>query len=102
MSLSHIFNDDLYKATKENDMILMVRSGTVSQRTFFATSYYDFGLRHVLTSTRGGVSVTPFSEVDRDVLETMHAKLTDLGGHPPPLPASETVVIERKPKGLGL
>ena len=30
-------------------------------------------------------TVLPFAAVDPDMLETMHAKLTELGGHPRPL-----------------
>jgi hypothetical protein len=103
MSLSDIFNDNLYRARKENDTILRVTSGNPeNQYMFSATHYYDFGLREIVIAKGHGISVTPFSQVDREVLETMHAKLTDLGGHPPPLPPSEIVVVERKPKGLGL
>ncbi len=54
---------------------------------------------HFLTRTmtvttghgEGGVTVVPFSQLDREVLEFMHAKLVEMGGHPPVLPKDDSL-----------
>lgn len=49
-------------------------------------SYYDFVQRAVFLSVQGGYQITPFAQLDREVLEHARNKLIDLGGNPPPLP----------------
>ena len=52
--------------------------------------YYNFVMRALLSRTGGsdsGVTVTPFSQLDRESLEFMRDKLIELGGKPPALPA---------------
>ena len=55
---------------------------------------YQYCTYHFLTRTMnvtsgnhdGGVTVVPFAQLDREVLEFMRDKLIELGGHPPALP----------------
>lgn len=67
--------------SKETDVMLCVR-----QRSFY--HYYDF-IGRIMCSTLGGhsdsMNVTPFSQLDPEVLATMRAKLVELGGNPPEL-----------------
>jgi hypothetical protein len=80
-SLSEAFNY-WYRATKETDVVLRVQYGPLS-------TFYDFAGRTVVTTNweKGGVAVTPFSQVDRETLITMRDKLIELKGNPPELPA---------------
>jgi hypothetical protein len=75
-----------YTFEKYSDVTLTARiSSPVT--TIFNT--YDFVGRTLITqtgSTGSSASVTPFSQLDRESLEFMHARLVKLGGKPPALP----------------
>ncbi len=47
---------------------------------------FDFLLRIVIVKYGEALHSIPFGQLDREVLEAMHAKLTALGGTPPALP----------------
>jgi hypothetical protein len=49
-----------------------------------ASSSYDFTQRVVMSSAG---AMTPFAQMDREVLVMMRDKLVELGGQPPELPA---------------
>lgn len=82
MSLSEAFNSD-YSAAKENSAVLRVTYSSVHH-------FYDFVSRMVVTVydgyNKGGVSTTPFAQVDRETLIAMRDKLVELKGNPPELP----------------
>lgn len=58
---------------------------------------YDFLNRVLIVEKRAPnivtVATTPFSQLDREVLEAMRGKLVELGGNPPPLPEGKPVFI---------
>jgi len=88
-ALSPDFNtsSDKYKFEKNADVVLSVRISTPA-----ATIYqsYDFLGRTLITQngqTGSSPQITPFGQLDRESLEFMHAKLCELGGRPPALPA---------------
>jgi hypothetical protein len=80
MSLSEAFNSN-YRAYKENDSVLRIEFG-------YVRTYYDFLGRAMVTTewSKGGLTTTPFSQVDRDTLIAMRDKLIELKGNPPELP----------------
>lgn len=90
MSLAAEFNDNSY-GRKLNDFVLGVQyslSPSSSTSTYFQ---YDFMARLLTTrtgSSDGGISVTPFSQLDAESLENLRNRLIDLGGKPPPLPGA--------------
>lgn len=88
MSLSSIFNDD-YRAEKVNSNVLSVRYIIAGYPQLYA---FDFAARVMVTRTDGygdaGAVVTPFSQLDPDMLIDFRDKLVELGGTPPPLSAS--------------
>lgn len=76
------------KFTKDNEVQLSV---TQPGAYYDAIYKYNFLTRMVLCNAglyekKAGIEFIPFSQIDRDVLEAMHAKLKKLGGSPPPLP----------------
>ncbi len=100
MSLADSFKKAQDKLTAENktpaklDPTLMGMAVTIAQYAGHVTVYqtYNFLTRMLIcntTETKGGVTVVPFAQLDREVLEFMHAELVKLGGNPPPLPAIE-------------
>lgn len=79
----------LYKLEKYSDVTLVVRIGSPATPIY---NTYDFVGRTLITQTGGTDSspvVTPFSQLDRESLEFMHAQLVKLNGTPPALPARE-------------
>ena len=82
MALTDDFNRN-FDPRKENDSVLRIGYASV-------THYYDFSARMVVTVydgyNKGGVAVTPFSQVDRETLIAMRDKLVELKGNPPELP----------------
>jgi hypothetical protein len=82
MSLSEAFNRG-FDVSKQNDAVLRITYDSVRQ-------FYDFLGRVVVTIydgyNKGGVSTTPFSQVDRETLIAMRDKLVELKGNPPELP----------------
>ena len=53
-------------------------------------SYFHFVTRTMSVHSSHGLAVVPFSQLDREVLEFMHAKLVEMGGRPPALPAADS------------
>jgi hypothetical protein len=89
MTLSAAFNSE-YEATRENDYVLCLRYGMRAGTVYHV---YDFMTRVMMSRTgegSGGVSVVPFSQLDPEVLATMHQTLVELKGNPPPLPGEPT------------
>ena len=86
MGLKAEFNAN-YVATKENDFVLGVQ---YTAGGYTNSMLYDFNARIMFARTRGhgdgGISITPFSQLDRDTLIDFREKLLELGGHPPELP----------------
>ena len=83
MSLTSEFNSD-FKPRKINGAVLALEYE-------YQKYYYDFQSRLLTTvlkysSTIGGVTTTPFAQLDREVLTDMRDKLMELGGKPPELP----------------
>lgn len=87
MSLTEIFNQD-YRTSKCNDFVLTVDYSAYSTVILI----YDFAARLLISRTggAGGQMVTPFSQLDREVLEAHRDKLIELGGKPPELPSRTT------------
>lgn len=87
MSIRPDFNTAGFDFTKSNDCVLSIH---YSARGGSHYQSYDF-LSRIMTmrtgSSDGGCTVVPFSQLDRESLEFMHAKLCKLKGNPPPLPA---------------
>lgn len=76
-----------YKFEKSDDVVLTVRVGTPLNTIYQS---YDFVGRLLISqNSHSGASpqITPFSMLDRESLEFMHAKLCEMGGTPPALPA---------------
>lgn len=74
--------------TRRADHLLEVKIPGYSSPSVYIT--YDFLTRAVYSRTghgEGGVDVKLFKDIDRDVLEALHAQLKSLGGRPPALPA---------------
>lgn len=99
MTFSEEFNTAQEKAGDRKQTFYLHNAGTslsFLQDGRGANQYFNF---HFLTRTmtvttghsEGGVTVTPFSQIDREVLEFMHAKLVELGGHPPSLPKDDSL-----------
>ncbi|MEZ0225149.1 MAG: hypothetical protein ACAH83_11390 [Alphaproteobacteria bacterium] len=83
------FNNPKYTVTKETEAVLSVRydAGGVSNSLI-----YDFNARILLArASYGGLSVTPFSQLDRESLIEMRDKLIELKGNPPELPPEAPV-----------
>lgn len=69
------------------DHLLEVKTPGYSGPNIYVT--YDFLCRMAYArtgSSESGVNVMRFCDLDRDVLEAMHAQLVRLGGKPPSLP----------------
>lgn len=90
-----------YVARKENDYVLSVYYGAQGGSTYIA---FDFMTRTMVTrngSSDGGLCVTPFSQLDRDMLINMRDTLLELKGNPPELPPEEGF-IKASPKKFSL
>lgn len=79
--------NDRYRIQKYSDVTLQVQVSTGASTVYMI---YDFVSRVLISqssSTGGGAAnVTPFSQLDRESLEFMHAQLVKLDGKPPALP----------------
>jgi hypothetical protein len=78
-----------YTIERSCEVTLAVR---ISTNASTICNTYDFLGRTLITqngSSRSSPQVTPFSQLDRESLEFMHAQLVKLGGKPPALPARE-------------
>ncbi len=87
--LSDDFNatSDRYRIQKYSDVTLQVQVSTGASTVYMT---YDFVGRVLIaqSSSTGSSapSITPFSQIDRESLEYMHAQLVKLEGKPPALP----------------
>jgi hypothetical protein len=87
MGLSDAFNSYQYTVRKITDAVLAVSYDVFGVNNILV---YDFVGRIMLTRTNhsdGGISVTPFAQLDRETLIEMRDKLIELKGNPPELPA---------------
>jgi hypothetical protein len=99
MDVKAAFNEQ-YKATKSNDYVLDVSFYSNNQSHIYHT--FDFMSRTLITgrsSSSVGFNVTPFAQLDRDMLITMRDKLVELGGNPPDL-APEAPTLNKPARGL--
>jgi hypothetical protein len=86
VALKDQFNSS-YTARKDNDYVLSLYYGSEGGSTYIS---FDFMTRTMVTRngrSDGGIVVTPFSQLDRDMLINMRDVLVDFGGKPPELPA---------------
>ena len=79
LSLKDAFSTAGYEFRKLSTALLRVMSDSVYYK-------FDFALRVMTTRASDGVAVTPFSQLDREMLVEMRDKLVALGGKPPALP----------------
>jgi len=97
LSLSQEFNQT-HSPEKVNDQVLKVNVENIS-------FLYDFRQRLVTATYRYGndkwAQVTPFSQLDREVLVDMRDALVHMGGKPKELPA-EAPSLPRPQKGLNV
>lgn len=89
-SLADAFNK--INSVMENAVTLRVYNGGIY-------TYYDFAQRVRMSSITGSQLVTPFAELDREVLVAARDKLVELGGQPPQL-APEPGTLNKPVKGL--
>lgn len=90
MSLADEFNENGY-GRKINDFVLGVSYGLSPSSSTSTYFQYDFMARLLTTrtgSSDGGITVTPFSQLDAESLEHLRNRLVDLGGKPPALAPS--------------
>lgn len=95
MSLKDQFNGK-YSAQRDNEYVLGLYYKGRGGDTYIAV---DFMTRTMATRTGygdSGVAVIPFSQLDRDMLVTMHDTLVELGGTPPALPEEPAATPARK------
>lgn len=87
--LTEAFNVEGYAMYKSGDYILSTAKSTRGGTIYAA---YDFLARVLTVQTykdEGGISVVPFSQLDRESLTFMRDKLIELNGKPPALPKEE-------------
>lgn len=80
------FNEKNYELKKSSDQVLTV---SISAHPGTIYTVYDFAARAMYArtgSSDGGITVTPFDQLDRESVAFFHQKLQDLGGNPAPLP----------------
>ena len=86
--------EDFASAAAKMDDLNYTRSNSSTLRLYVGDGfhYYNFVMRALVSSTsnnEGGVTITPFSQLDRESLGFMRDKLIELGGTPPALPAEK-------------
>lgn len=99
MPIKSAFNEQ-YNAVMANDYVLDVSFNSSNLSYIYQT--FDFMSRTLVTgrsSSSAGFNVTPFSQLDRDMLITMRDKLVELGGNPPELP-TEAATLNKPARGL--
>jgi hypothetical protein len=96
LSLADQFNGQ-YTARKSNDYVLDLYYSVHAGSTYIS---FDFMTRAMFTRNGhgdGGIVVTPFSQLDRDMLINMRDTLIELGGKPPELaPEPSTLTLSGK------
>ncbi|MBI1214716.1 MAG: hypothetical protein GC185_02730 [Alphaproteobacteria bacterium] len=101
MALSEKFNTE-YRVEKNGEGALSLRFGDFAGSNYLT---YDFNLRLLFARTgasESGLTVTPFSQLDRESLEDMREKLIELGGHPPELPIDKRATPQPPKGGMNL
>lgn len=86
MDLKDKFNNG-YEAKKSTPYVLDIRFGNSAGTNYLM---FDFMTRTMLArtgSSESGLTIIPFSQLDREMLVAMRDKLKELGGDPPELPA---------------
>ncbi len=84
MSLKDKFNNR-YTARKDNEFVLSLYYSAQGGSTYIS---FDFLTRTMVTRNSygdAGLVVTPFAQLDRDMLIDMRDTLVDMGGTPPEL-----------------
>ena len=89
-SLKDSFNN--LGARMQNASVLGMHNGAI-------WIYYDFTNRFRMTPMEGGQRITPFADLDRDVLVAARDALVELGGKPPALPP-EASTLNKPVRGL--
>lgn len=103
MSLSADFNDSGYKTSKINTYVLGVVYPYAEGSSYTTHHTFDFLARVLTTRTgdsAGGTSVTPFSQLDADSLETLRQRLIELGGQPPGLTLRDSNPVPKTGRSL--
>lgn len=77
----------------------MANASVLSMHNGAAWVYYDFTNRVRMTPMEGGQTVTPFTDLDREVLVAARDALIELGGKPPALPP-EASTLNKQVRGL--
>lgn len=98
------------KYYKSSDQVLAVSHNydpTGWGNTRYNTYIFDFEFRTMSVDAHSSQgtntsTVMPFSQVDAEVLERMHAKLVELGGKPDPLPGTTVPKLSARPAAKGL
>jgi hypothetical protein len=91
MSLKDQFNSN-YSAKMDNEYVLSLYYRAHSGGTYIS---FDFMTRTMVTRNGyndAGLVVTPFSQLDRDMLINMRDTLLEMGGKPPELAPEEPSV----------
>lgn len=83
ISLKDSFN--AMGARMQNTSVLSMHNGA-------SWVYYDFTNRVRMTPMEGGQKITPFADLDREVLVAAREALIELGGKPPALPAEPSTL----------
>ncbi len=99
MDVKSAFNEQ-YKAAMASDYVLDVTFYSGNHSTIYHT--FDFMTRTMITGrgmNSATFTLTPFAQLDRDMLITMRDKLVELGGKPPELPA-EAQTLNKPLRGL--
>lgn len=98
-SLGRDSNEVSLKDSFNNMGARMANPSVLSMHNGAAWVYYDFTNRVRMTPMEGGQNVTPFAELDREVLVAAHDALVELGGKPPALPP-EASTLNKPLRGL--
>ncbi|HYD18493.1 MAG TPA: hypothetical protein VEF76_08450 [Patescibacteria group bacterium] len=97
MDLTAAFNSSEAEAAKATPFVLDIYYRSRGGGIYMT---YDFMSRVLLTRTgnsEGGLSVTPFNQLDRETLVAARDRLVQLGGEPPELPAEAATLLKPRP-----
>lgn len=100
MALADQFNSN-YAAKKENDYVLSLYYSSRGGSTYINFDFMTRTMSARTGSSDGGLCVTPFAQLDRDMLITMRDTLVELGGKPPEL-AGEAPATPAQPQSRPL
>lgn len=90
MAFSETFNSASSDVTfrKDSDAQLSFFQSSHAGTLYYTYNFLTRTMSCVTGHSHGGVTVIPFSQLDRETLQAMHTKLCDIGGCPPDLPAT--------------